>query len=224
MSADAAAPISRSITIATKREPRPRQRQRELHAFRREDLPAVLILHRTDMMMTTPERFVAEREPRPGASSTPRCGGPATARSSSAPTACGGSASSTARPRPTSRSRAGASPATRWSGGSKPWCCAGARRSTGASGRRQSLWHVPLARLLGPAGRAAVADARRLGAAAGAGACSGALWGLVDAPAAAGLMPGATSSRPRTRPSRAATTTPRRRPPSPSRSCSTTSR
>ena len=39
-----------------------RQRQRELHAFRRGDLAAVLILHRAAMMMTTPERFVAERD------------------------------------------------------------------------------------------------------------------------------------------------------------------
>ena len=188
-----ATPISRSIESAMNRVPMPRERERELHAFRRGDRAAILILHgrcASDASHAaapvSAERFAAERARR-GPSSRRRCSAPATGPRGSAPTACAGSASSTARGR---RPRLRAPPLSRRAADRAAGVLVLRARAAvySRAGRRASLWEFLRAATGGgsPSGRCSLLVAWTLLLAP---AWLGAVWGLVDAPAAAGLIP-----------------------------------
>ena len=166
-----------------------RQRQRELHAFRRGDLAAVLILHLPAMMMTTPERFVAEREAaweeleaalRRAGDRPEKLGPDGVRRLGELYRATAADLAFARRTLPGDEPLVGrleglvlrgACRGLRARGAARRRCGRSSRAATGAgwpSGRRccSAAWLL----LLVPAGL-------------------GALWGLVDAPAAAGLIP-----------------------------------
>ena len=161
------------------------QRQLDLDALGRRDRQPVLERDRcgaADVVGAhTPSRRwtpIASRASakRAGTSSPRSCARPARGPSGWAPRRCCGSAGATAPPPPTSRSRAGCSPATRSRGGSSGWSPRRARASTRpsrgaarcarflATGYWQRVLERPL--MLGLGARAAVrADGagRRLG-------------------------------------------------------------
>ena len=91
---------------------------------------------------------------------------------------------------------------------SRRWCCAARAAVYARAARRASIVAVPDARLLAAARRAAGADLRGLGAAARAGG-AGCVWGPSTPPRPPGSSRASSRAR-RTRPPRAATSTPRR--------------
>ena len=113
----------------------------------------------------------------------------ATGRNGSGPAASGGSASSTARPSADLAFVRRRYPGDPLIARLEPLVLRGARHRLRAGRPARVGLELPVARLLAAAGRAAGAAVRRLGAAAGARRCSARVWGLVDAPAAAGLIP-----------------------------------
>ena len=180
-----------------KREPMPGERERELHAFRRGDraadphTPWRVANHAWSnggVVRMSPERFAAERG-RPGPSSRRRCGAPATGRRSSAATACAGSATlyrAAAADLAFARRRFPGDPLI-----ARLEALVLRARATvyARSGRRASLWRFFTRGYWRRLAERPVLRARRLGAAARARRSPGGVWGAVDAPAAAGLVP-----------------------------------
>ena len=200
---DAAPQISRSIISAMKREPMPGERKRELHALPAwrscgdphtpwrvkpdlDDLRNHAWRRRSRM---SPERVRGRARPAWGELDA------ALRRAGDRPERLGARRRAAARralPRGGGGPRVRAPALPGRPAGRRGWrrsCCAARATVYARSGRRASLWQFLTRGYWRRLAERPVLRARRVGAAAGARRCRAALWGCVDPPTAAGLIP-----------------------------------